>query len=104
MSTYMLALKTNTGYESLKTKYMRQLARNFPDIQGEPNSLDNTLAGDMENVDDDDYHDREVSLGILPINPIVEIDKKIEELAICRLPLPSRDKACRPLQTFRSGS
>ena len=36
MSNYMQALKNNTGYESLKCKYLRQLARSFPHLQGEP--------------------------------------------------------------------
>ena len=77
----MLALKTDTGYESLKVKYMRQLSRNFPNIQGEPNQLDTTVSGDMDNyLADDDDHDREVSIGILPINPIVEKDQQIQEL------------------------
>ena len=81
MSTYMLAIKTTTGYESLKTKYMRQLAKNHPDLQGEPTQLNTTLAGDMDSVPgDEDEEDREISMGILPINPIVEKDKEIADL------------------------
>ena len=80
MSTYMYALKTTTGYESLKTKYMRQLSKNFPGLQGEPD-LDVTLAGGMDTAwDVDNDEEREVTLGILPINPIVEKDREIAEL------------------------
>ena len=81
MSTYMLALKTTTGYESLKTKYMRQLARNYPNLQGEPDQLNTTQAGDMDRyVGEDEDGDNEITLGILPINPIVEKDKEIADL------------------------
>ena len=76
----MQAIKTTTGYESLKTKYMRQLARNFPTLQGEP-QLNTTLAGEMDReLLDDEDNDTEISLGILPINPIVEKDKEIADL------------------------
>ena len=78
----MLALKTNTGYESLKDKYMRQLSKNFPNIQGEPGQLDTTVVGDMDiYCDDDDDDDTEVTMGIIPINPIIEKDKQILELS-----------------------
>ena len=81
MSAYMVALKTQTGYESLKVKYMRQLSRNFPNMQGEPHQLDTTVTDDMDNyIAEDDDHDKEVSIGILPINPIVEKDQQIQEL------------------------
>ena len=79
MSTYMEALKTTTGYETLKVKYMRQLARNYPNLQGEPD-LDATLAGDMDNRDIVDDEESEVTLAIVPINPIVEKDREIAEL------------------------
>ena len=77
----METLRTSKGYESLKTKYMRQLARSFPELQGEPAQLDNTLVGDMDTytIDDEEF-DNAVNIGILPINPIVEKDKQIEEL------------------------
>ena len=79
MSSYMAALKVSTGYESLKVKYMRQLARNYPNLQGEP-ELDKTLPGDMDRdiVECDD--EVEVSMAILPINPIIEKDKQIADL------------------------
>ena len=65
MSTYMQALKTTTGYESLKVKYMRQLSQNYPGLQGEP-QLNTTLAGSMDAVyDDNDDEEREVTIGIL---------------------------------------
>ena len=79
MSAYMLALRTTTGYESLKVKYMRQLAKSFPNLQGEP-QFDTTLAGDMDR-DLLEEEETEISLPILPINPIVEKDKEIAELA-----------------------
>ena len=82
MSTYMLAIKTTTGYESLKSKYMRLLAKNFPNLQGEPDQLNTTQTGDMDRfIMEDDEDEREVSMGILPINPIVEKDKEILDLA-----------------------
>ena len=79
MSSYMAALKVSTGYESLKVKYMRQLARNYPNLQGEP-ELDKTLPGDMDRdiVECDD--EVEVRMAILPINPIIEKDKQIADL------------------------
>ena len=81
MSNYMLALKTTTGYESLKTKYMRQLAKNYPNLQGEPIQLNNTLADDMDRYAGDDVDDEtEITMGILPINPIIEKDKEIADL------------------------
>ena len=80
MSTYLQALKTTTGYESLKTKYMRQLSRNHPNLQGEPDQLNTTQAGDMDRALDDEDEESEVSLAVLPINPIVEKDKEIAEL------------------------
>ena len=81
MSTYMQAIKTTTGYESLKTKHLRQLKRNYPNLQGEP-QLNTTQAGDMDrDLLEDDDEDTEVSMGILPINPIIEKDKEIADLA-----------------------
>ena len=74
-------MKTSIGYESLKIKYMRQLSKNFPGVHGEPDLLNKTLADNMDlatSGDDDD--DREVTIGILPINPIVEKDLEIAEL------------------------
>ena len=60
---------------------MRQLARNFPNLQGETGQLDSTQAGDMYSYSlDDDEDDMDVSMGILPIHPIVEKDKQILEL------------------------
>ena len=82
MSSYMLAIKTNTGYESLKVKYMRQLSRNFPHLQGEPGQLDATVVGDMDvYCDDEDDDEKEINMGIIPINPIVEKDRQILELS-----------------------
>ena len=81
MSAYMLALKTKTGYESLKNKYMRQLARMNPNIQEELDHLNTTQVGSMDNnilVDEDE--ETEISLAVLPINPIVEKDNEIAEL------------------------
>ena len=77
----MLALKTKTGYESLKNKYMRQLARMNPNIQEELDHLNTTQVGSMDNnilVDEDE--ETEISLAVLPINPIVEKDNEIAEL------------------------
>ena len=79
MSTYMQAIKTSTGYEPLKVKYMRQLAKNYPNLQGEPD-LDTTLPGDMDNRDIVEDEETEVQIAILPINPIVEKNKEIDQL------------------------
>ena len=79
MSNYMQYLKTSTGYESLKTKYQRHLARAHPNLPGEP-QLDNTQIGDMDRDLHDEEDDTEVTMGILPINPIVEKDKEIADL------------------------
>ena len=80
MSSYMQALKTTTGYETLKVKYMRQLSKNYPGLQGEPD-LNTTLAEGMDAAwDVDNDEEREVTMGILPINPIVEKDREIAEL------------------------
>ena len=81
MSTYMETLKSSTGYESLKAKYMRQLARTYPKLQGEPGVLDSTQVGDMDaySLDDEEF-DNVVNIGIIPINPIVEKDQQIEDL------------------------
>ena len=79
MSHYMQALKTTTGYESLKVKYMRQLSRNFPNLQGEP-QFDTTIPYDMDSELDLESEETEVSLPILPINPIVEKDLEIANL------------------------
>ena len=72
----METLRTSKGYESLKTKYMRQLARSFPELQREPAKLDNTLVGDMDTytIDNEEYGSA-VNIGILPINPIAEKKK-----------------------------
>ena len=81
MSLYMKALKTSIGYESLKIKYMRQLSKNFPGVHGEPDLLNKTLADNMDlATSGDDDEDREVTIGILSINPIVEKDLEIAEL------------------------
>ena len=79
MSTYMQAIKTSTGYEPLKVKYMRQFAKNYPNLQGEPD-LDTTLPGDMDNRDIIEDEETEIQVAILPINPIVEKDKEIDHL------------------------
>ena len=82
MSVYMNALKMTTGYESLKAKYMRQLSRQG--LHAEPNPLNTTVvAGDDVSVDDDIDHDeeREVTIGIIPINPIIEKDIEIANLS-----------------------
>ena len=79
MSQYMQALKATTGYESLKTKYMRQLAKSFPNRQGEP-EFDTTQIIDMDRDIDLDSEETEVTLPILPINPIVEKDLEIATL------------------------
>ena len=79
MSTYMQAIKTSTGYEPLKVKYMRQLAKSYPNLQGEPD-LDTTLPGDMDNRDIIEDEETEIQVAILPINPIVEKDKEIDHL------------------------
>ena len=78
LSTYMQAIKATTGYESLKVKYMRQLARNFPNLQGEP-QFDTTQSGEMDR-DLENEEETEVSMSILPINPIIEKDQEIAEL------------------------
>ena len=82
MSHYMQALRATTGYESLKVKYMRQLAKNFPNLQGEP-QFDTTQAFDMDTArgDMDSEEETEISMPILPINPIVEKDHEIATLA-----------------------
>ena len=58
------ALKVSTGYESLNTKYMRQLSRRFPGLQGEPDQLNTTLAanGEMPMADNDDNNDEETEV------------------------------------------
>ena len=82
MSNYMEALKATTGYESLKSKYMRQLAKTYPSLQGEPQQFNITLSEDMEDAEqvDSENDEKEVTLGILPINPIVEKDMEIADL------------------------
>ena len=59
MSAYMQHLKITTGYESLKTKYMRQLASKYPNWQGQPqidsiNSMDSETSecNEEENIND----------------------------------------------------
>ena len=80
MSSYMEALKISTGYESLKSKYLRRLSRNYPDLQGEPQQLNTTLKGDMDRDLDDEDEENEITEGIVPINPIIEKDREIAEL------------------------
>ena len=67
MFNYMLSLKTQTGYVSLKTKYTEKQARHFPSLPG----FDTEISSNMDENGDAD---------IVPINPIEEKDQQIAAL------------------------
>ena len=75
MSTYMQHLRITTGYESLKTKYMRQLASKYPNSHvGTPTD---TIDQEVSDMNDEESC---IEDSILPINPIVEKDREIAHL------------------------
>ena len=65
MSTYMESLKQKLGYTSLKIRHAEYQVRNFPSLNGAPQS-----SFTMEENNED----------IVPTNPIEEKDRKIFEL------------------------
>ena len=67
MLNYMQSRKAQTGYVSLKTKYMEKQARHFPSLPG----FDSDISSSMEENGEVD---------IVPINPIEEKDLQIAAL------------------------
>ena len=76
MTSYMQAIKMETGYESLKSKYLRHLAKHSVGINAEPIYS----ASDMNKDKCNDDEEKESDVMIVPINPIVEKDRQIKEL------------------------
>ena len=70
MFHYMMSLKSQLGYVSLKTKHMERQARHFPSLPG----FDTEISSNMDEIGDTDSAD------IVPMNPIEEKDKKIAAL------------------------
>ena len=62
MLNYMLSLKAQLGYVSLKTKHMERQARHFPSLPG----FDTDISSSMDENGDEE------SLDIVAINPIEE--------------------------------
>ena len=70
MLNYMLSLKAQLGYVSLKTKHMERQARHFPSLPG----FDTDISSSMDENGDEE------SLDIVAINPIEEKEKKFAAL------------------------
>ena len=60
---------TKSGYVSLKPKYLKLQAKNYPSLPG----FDSDISSNMEEIEGDGE-------GIVPVNPIEEKDKQIAEL------------------------